>query len=175
MPITRPQKAWNFCGRLTSIIAPSWWKSSVKQRNGGRFFLPPNHKCLTDMQNTMKTAGETATTNQFDAEIVGLKQERDTRFGEINLRIEKLQQENACLNRQRKLNDEQIRALAVEKDRIGKEYKNRIASVCEKKDEYYCNRISSVHYRRFAAFCDRHPEVLSMWREFRQEQEGGEQ
>ena len=130
---------------------------------------------LTDMTTKVKTAGETATTNQFDAEIVGLKQERDTRFGEINLRIEKLQQENACLNRQRKLNDEQIHALAIEKDRIGKEYKHRIAAVCEKKDDYYCNRISSVHYRRFAAFCDRHPEFLAMWREFRQAEEGGVQ
>jgi hypothetical protein len=129
---------------------------------------------LNKMQNT-QTAGETATTNQFDAEIVRLKQERDMRFDEINQRIEKLQEQNASLNKLRNLNQDQINILSRQKDIIGKEYKYKIADVREKMDGYYCNRTSSVHYKRFAEFCDLHPEVLQMWREYRQAEEGGMQ
>ena len=127
------------------------------------------------MQNSQKTAVETATTNSFDAEIVRLKQERDMRFDEINQRIGELEAQNANMNQLRQLNTEQIRILCKEKDLIGKEYKQKIADVREQMDGYYCNRVSSTHYNRFKAFCDLHPEVLQMWREYRQAEEGGMQ
>ena len=132
-------------------------------------------KTISKMDKTQKrqAAGETANSNQFDAEIVRLKQERDARFAEIDQRIGRLMAQNANMNQLRNLNQEQIRMLAKEKDLIGKEYKHRIAAIDEKRDEYYCNRISSVHHERFARFCDLHPEVLAMWREFRQSEEGG--
>ena len=126
-----------------------------------------------DKQN--QTAGETATTNKFDAEIVRLNRERDQRISEIKERIEKLEVQNHNMNTLRDLNREQIRMLQKEIDLIRKEYKHKIAAIDEKKNDYYCNRISSVHYERFAAFCDLHPEVLQMWREFRQAEEGGAQ
>lgn len=125
------------------------------------------------MERQNETAGKTATTNQFDAEIVRLNEERDARFAEINGRIEGLQAKNAELKDLCRQNCEQIRMLTTAKDAIGKEYRRKIADIREKMDGYYCNRTSSVHYRRFAAFCDLHPEVLQMWREFRQAEEGG--
>ena len=127
------------------------------------------------MNENMQTAGETATTNQFDAEICRLKAERDARFEEINQRIEKLQEQNRDLNKLRNLNQDQIQILTKQKDLIGKDYRQKIADVREQSDEYYCNRTSSVHYKRFKEFCDLHPEVLQMWREFRLAEEGGEQ
>lgn len=134
-----------------------------------------NVQKLSEMDKTQKrqTAGETANTNQFDADIVRLNQERDTRVAEIKERIERLQVQNHNMNTLRDLNCEQIRMLQKEIDLIRKEYKHKIAAIDEKKNDYYCNRISSVHYVRFAAFCDLHPEVLQMWREFRQQEEGG--
>lgn len=129
---------------------------------------------LINMSNSKNlAAGQTATTNNFDAEIVRLKQERDARFHELDERIGRLMAQNANMNTLRQLNQEQIRILTMEKDAVGKEYKHKIAAIDEKKNDYYCNRISSVHYVRFAAFCDLHPEVLQMWREFRQAEEGG--
>lgn len=127
------------------------------------------------MNENRTTAGETATTNEFDAEICRLKAERDARFEEINQRILTLEHDNANLNKLRSLNQEQIGILKTQKDLIGKDYKMKIADIQEKKDGYYCNRISSVHYKRFTAFCDLHPEVLEMWREYRQNEEGGQQ
>lgn len=120
-------------------------------------------------------AVEPATTNQFDADIVRLNRERDQRISEIKERIEKLEAQNHNMNTLRALNCEQIRMLQKEIDLIRKEYKHKIAAIDEKKNDYYCNRISSVHYKRFAAFCDLHPDVLQMWREFRQAEEGGAQ
>ena len=134
-----------------------------------------NVKLIEEMEKQNETAGKTATTNQFDAEIVRLNQERDTRVAEIKERIERLQVQNHNMNTLRDLNCEQIRMLQKEIDLIRKEYKHKIAAIDEKKNDYYCNRISSVHYVRFAAFCDLHPEVLQMWREFRQAEEGGAQ
>lgn len=127
------------------------------------------------MHTQRTTAGETATTNEFDAEIVRLNQEREARFAEINGRIEGLKAKNAELKDLCRQNCEQIRMLTTAKDAIGKEYRWKIADIREKMDGYYCNRTSSVHYRRFTAFCDLHPEVLQMWREFRQAEEGGAQ
>lgn len=127
------------------------------------------------MEKQNETAGKTATTNQFDAEIVRLNEERDARFAEINGRIEGLQAKNAELKDLCRQNHEQIRMLATAKEAIGKEYRRKIADIREKMDGYYCNRISSTHYKRFKAFCDLHPEVLQMWREFRQAEEGGAQ
>lgn len=128
------------------------------------------------MEKQRQTAGnEPATTNEFDAEIVRLNQEREARFAEINGRIEGLKAKNAELKDLCRQNCEQIRMLTTAKEAIGKEYRRKIADIREKMDGYYCNRTSSVHYRRFAAFCDLHPEVLQMWREFRQAEEGGAQ
>lgn len=127
------------------------------------------------MSEQTTTAGKTAVTNNFDAEIVRLKQERDARFHELDERIGRLMAQKSNMNTLRQLNHEQIRILTMEKESIGKEYKHKVAAINEKKNDYYCNRISSVHYERFAAFCDLHPEVLQMWREFRQAEEGGAQ
>ena len=125
------------------------------------------------MNDNKQTAGETATTNEFDAEIVRLKQERDARFAEINARIEELEVQNSNMKTLRQLNQEQIGIFRREKDLIGKEYRRKIAEVTIRKDDYYCENYSHEHYKRFAIFCDQHPEVLEMWKEFRQQEEGG--
>lgn len=128
------------------------------------------HRKPTQNNNNMAT-----TTNSFDADIVRLNQERDHRIAEIKERIEKLQVQNQNMSTLRDLNCEQIRIFQKEIDLIRKEYKHKIAAIDEKKNDYYCNRISSVHYERFSAFCDLHPDVLQMWREFRQAEKGGQQ
>ena len=127
------------------------------------------------MEKQNETAGQPATTNQFDAEIVRLKQERDERFRDIDEQIGKLMAQNSNMNALREFNQEQIKILTRQKNQIGKEYKHKIAAIGEKKDDYFCNRISSTHYKRFKEFCDLHPEVLAMWREFRLAEEGGAQ
>lgn len=125
------------------------------------------------MDKQRQTAGGTATTNQFDAEIVRLKQERDARFREIDERIERLKAQNTNMNTLRQLNHEQIQILSREKDLVGKDYRRKVAEIASAKDTYYVDNYSHEHYKRFAAFCDLHPEVLAMWREFRQQEEGG--
>lgn len=127
------------------------------------------------MQTQRTTAGETATTNEFDAEIVRLKQERDERMAELGERIARLMAQNANMKTLRNLNREQIAILVQERDIVGKDYKRRIAEINQKKNGYYIDIESHKHYERFAAFCDLHPEVLAMWKEFRQAEEGGEQ
>lgn len=127
------------------------------------------------MDRQKQTAGETATTNQFDAEIVRLKQERDERMAELGERIARLMAQNANMKTLRNLNQELIAILGQERDIVGRDYKRRIAEINQKKNGYYVDLEAHKHYERFAAFCDLHPEVLQMWKEFRQSEEGGEQ
>ena len=124
------------------------------------------------MQN--ETA-EKATTNQFDAEIVRLKNERDERMAELGERIARLMAQNANMKTLRNLNQEQIAILGQERDIVGRDYKRRIAEITNKKNGFYIDLEARKHYERFTDFCDLHPEVLQMWKEFRQAEEGGEQ
>lgn len=127
------------------------------------------------MERQNETAGKTATTNQFDAEIVRLKQEFDLRISEIQRKIDTIQGQNTNLQCLIKANHEQAQVLNREKQAIRKEYKLKVAAVYEKMEPWRVNPISKEHYKRFAAFCELHPEVLAMWREFRIAEEGGAQ
>lgn len=147
--------------------------SCVKNLNSSYRVFCLMFKSLRKMDKQRQTAGETATTNQFDAEIVRLKQERDARFREIDERIGRLMAQNANMNQLRQLNQEQIHILSREKDMLGKDYRSKVAEINSAKDAYYVDNYSHEHYKRFAAFCDLHPEVLAMWREFRLQEEGG--
>ena len=69
------------------------------------------------MKDSRTTAGETATTNSFDAEIVRLRQERNGRFNEIDQRIEQLRKENTSLNEKRNANQELIHQLSRDEGR----------------------------------------------------------
>lgn len=125
------------------------------------------------MQETKTTAGKTATTNKFDAEIVRLNEERDLRLAEIQEKIDRLHAQNTNMNTLRKLNDEQMRVLVMEKTLIVNEYKAKKAAIREKMNEFYVHPSSHEHYKAFGAFCELHPEVLAMWKEYKQSQEGG--
>ena len=132
-------------------------------------------KPYSKMDKQRQTAGETATTNKFDAEIVRLNEERDLRLAEIQEKIDRLHAQNTNMNTLRQLNDEQIRVHVMERTLINNEYKAKKAAIREKMNEFYVHPSSHEHYKHFGKFCELHPEVLALWKEYKLSLEGGEQ
>ena len=118
------------------------------------------------MQDTVKTAGETAKpTNPFDEEIRALNAERDLKVAEINREIAKAQDLNHELKQLIRANQTRLQELGERKDRIRLDYKRRVAAVYDRSQDWYFDPTRNSLCRRLGAFFELHGDVRELWKQ----------
>lgn len=127
---------------------------------------------------TAQQAGKTAT-NQFDAQIIRLKEVRDKIIKECNSEIRDLENETLSPRESIRLNQKRIAELARLKEQASSECRRSIAAVSNTKLDYYTDHPSVVG-KMLHHFFDAHPEIREIWNAekdslWHQVQEGGAQ
>ena len=118
------------------------------------------------MQDTVKTAGETAKpTNPFEEEIRALNAERDLKVAEINREITKAQDLNAGLRQLIRDNQTRLQELHERKDHIRMYYKRRVAAVYDRSQDWYFDPMRNSICRRLGAFFELHGDVRELWKQ----------
>lgn len=118
------------------------------------------------MQDTVKTAGETANpTNPYQEEILALNTERERKVAEINREIVKAQDLNSGLKQLIRDNQARLQELHEQKDRIRKDYKRRVAAVYDLSQDWYFDPMHNSICRRLGVFFEMHPDTREQWKQ----------